>query len=61
MEQNLAEKEWMEQIMKFFQIAKSKSLLHVKKVSHIHLSYSLHRNPSLICEAQSQNGSFSTR
>lgn len=60
MEQTLAEKEWMEQIMNFFQIVKSKSLPCVKKVSHIHLSYGLHRNPSLICEAQSQNGSFST-
>jgi hypothetical protein len=59
MEQTLAEKEWMEQIKNFFQMAKSKSLLRVKMVSHIHLSYTLHRIP-LICEAQSQNGSFST-
>jgi hypothetical protein len=61
MEQTLAEKEWMEQIMNFSQIAKSKSLLRLKKVSHIHLSYSLHRNPYLICEVQSQNGSISTQ
>lgn len=60
MEQTLTEKEWMEKIMTFSQIAKSNSLLHVKKVSHIRLSYSLHRNPSLVCEVQSQNGSFST-